>query len=428
MKILFKAGRIVNCDEERICDLLIEGDRITAIREEIEDKDALIFNAMGLLIMPGFVDMHCHLRDPGYEYKETIRTGTMAAAHGGFTTIACMPNTNPVVDNKVVLEYILSKAQKEGVVNVLPIGCITKGLKGEELSEIGELKENGAVALSDDGKSVMNAGLMRRALSYANMWNMPLISHCEDLSIAGDGVMNAGYMSTLLGLKGIPAEAEEVMVARDAILALHTGARLHVAHVSTRGSVDIIRWAKKSGARITAEVTPHHISLTDREVDGYNTDTKVNPPLRTEDDIKALVEGLKDGTIDCIATDHAPHGIQDKSSEYSRAAFGISGLETAFSVVNSYLVKKGYIDYKDVVRLMSTNPAKILGVDRGYIKEGAVADIVVIDPEKEYTVDKNKFYSRGKNTPFEGRVLKGVIKMTLVSGKVVYDNEVGIVC
>ncbi|SHE47415.1 dihydroorotase [Caldanaerobius fijiensis DSM 17918] len=428
MKILFKAGRIVNCDQEKVCDLLIEDKKIVAIADEIDADDALVIDARGLLVMPGFVDMHCHLRDPGYEYKETIRTGTMAAARGGFTTIACMPNTNPVVDNKVVLEYIKSKAVREGVVNVLPIGAITKGLNGEELSEMGELKENGVVALSDDGKSVMNAGLMKRALSYARMLDMLVISHCEDVNITGEGVMNSGYMATLLGLKGMPAEAEEVMISRDAILALHTGARLHIAHVSTKISTDIIRWTKKMGVNITAEVTPHHLSLTEEEVDGYNTDTKVNPPLRTREDIMALIDGLKDGTIDCIATDHAPHGIQDKNVEYARAAFGISGFETAFSVINTYLVEKKHIDYKDVVRLMSTNPAKILGIDRGYIKEGAVADIVLVDPEAAYVVDKNKFYSKGKNTPYDGKVLKGVIKMTLVGGKVVYNSEEGILC
>jgi len=340
MKLLIKGGTLINPDHKKIfsADVLIIDQKIAALDHNLEIDGAVVYDVGGKLVLPGLIDLHAHLREPGFEDSETIATGTMAAAKGGFTSLACMPNTNPVADNSSVIAYILYKACQEGKVNVFPIGAITAGSKGEQLAEMADLKEAGAVAFSDDGRCVSNAAVMYRAMQYARMINMPVIDHCEDTRLSAQGAMHEGYYSTLLGLKGIPAAAEEVIVARDLVLAGETGCRLHIAHVSTAGSVQLIRQAKTRGLKVTAEATPHHFTLTDREVTGYDTGTKVNPPLRTLEDVNAVRQGLRDGTIDVIATDHAPHAQEKKEVEYDNAPFGISGLETAVGLVWTELV------------------------------------------------------------------------------------------
>ncbi len=381
-----------------------------------------VLDAKGKVVVPGLVDMHVHLREPGQEYKETIQTGTMAAAAGGVTSLACMPNTDPVADHGAVIEFVLHQAQKHGSVRVHPVGAITKGLKGEALSEIGELKEAGAVAISDDGKPVANALVMRRAMEYARGFGLPVISHCEDKSLSGQGVMNEGEVSLELGLRGIPALAEEVMVARDLLLAEWTGCHLHIAHVSTAGSVRLIRDAKARGVKVTAEATPHHLILTQDAVRQWDTDTKVNPPLRTQQDVEALQEALRDGTIDVIATDHAPHARVDKEVEYDFAAFGISGLETLVGLT-LMLVERGVLDLQEWVRKLSCNPARILGIKAGTLAPGSPADLVILDPESSWKVDPARFYSKGKNTPFKNWTLRGLVLHTMVAGRTVYSLE-----
>lgn len=403
-------------------DILIDEGKVVGIRENVEVSVDEVIDATGKWVLPGLVDAHCHLREPGYEYKEDISSGTRSAAAGGFTSVACMANTNPVIDNAAMVNYIKSMAMAKGVVKVYPIAAVTKGQKGEELTEMGELKEAGAVALSDDGKPIMSSQLMRLALQYAKGLDMLVISHCEDLSLVGDGVMNEGYMSTMLGLKGITRAAEEVMVARDIILAETLDAPIHIAHVSTRGSVELIRQAKRRGVKVTCETAPHYFSATDAWVDGYDANTKVNPPLRTDDDVEAIKEGLKDGTIDIIATDHAPHHRDDKEVEYSLAANGISGFETAFSLAYTNLVEAGILSMVELVQKMSKRPAEILNIDAGTIQVGKFADIIVVDLDKEYTVDVSKFYSKGKNSPFHGHTLKGRVIYTIVDGRVVVKD------
>ncbi|KKC29485.1 dihydroorotase [Caldanaerobacter subterraneus subsp. pacificus DSM 12653] len=407
---------------EEKADILINYGIIKGIDKNIDVSDAIVIDAEGKYVLPGFVDMHTHLRQPGFEEKETIRTGTESAAAGGFTTVACMPNTNPPIDSEVVVEYVKAVAQREGVVKVLPIGAMTKGMKGEEITEMAKLKKAGVVALSDDGFPIMSAGIMKRVMTYGKMYDLLMITHCEDKTLSGEGVMNSGIIATMLGLKGIPREAEEVMLARNIILAKATGAKLHIAHVSTKGSVELIRRAKEEGVSITAEVTPHHLTLTDEAVYNYDTNTKVFPPLRTREDVEALIEGLKDGTIDAIATDHAPHTKDDKKVPYDMAPFGISGLETAFSVINTFLIQTGIITMKALVNYMSMNPARILGISNG-IRVGATADIVIVNPHEEYTVDKEKFKSKGKNTPYHGMKLKGVVEYTIVEGQIRYQKN-----
>lgn len=383
-----------------------------------------IIDGKNLIAAPGFIDLHCHLRDPGLEEKETIATGTQAAARGGFTTVCCMPNTEPVIDNRSIVDYVKEKAATEGAVRVLPIGCITRGRKGEALADMGEMAAAGVAAFSDDGSPVMNSRLMRQALDYSLAFGLPVIEHCEDKVLAENGQMNEGIISTRLGLPGIPAAAEESMVARDIALAELTGARLHIAHVSTSGSVDLVRAGKKKGVRVTCEVTPHHLTLTEEKVMGYDTNAKVNPPLRTQKDIAALIEGLKDGTIDAIATDHAPHTALEKLCEFAYAPFGISILETAFGMVMG-LVHAGKIDLNLLISKMTCEPAKILG-DRfgklGTLEVGSPADIVLIDPDKEWTVDPLTFASKGKNTPLGGVTLKGKVVTTFYQGKIVFQE------
>lgn len=404
-------------------DILIDKGKIVEIScNNLCYKAEKIIDAKNLWVMPGFIDVHCHLREPGFEYKEDIASGTRSAAAGGFTSIACMPNTKPTIDNAAMVNFIKMKAAQEGKVKVYPIGAITKGREGKELTEMKELLEAGVIALSDDGDPVSDSRIMRLALEYAGQWGLPLISHCEDKSLAKDGVMNEGIISTMLGLKGIPSAAEEIMVARDVILAGTTGAPLHIAHVSTKGSVEIIRKAKSMGIKVTCETAPHYFSADEKWVDGYDTNAKVNPPLRTEEDVEAIKKGLQDGTIDIIATDHAPHHRDEKEVEYTLAASGISGFETAFALGYTNLVEPKIISMVELVKKMSTIPAKIFKIDGGTLEVGKAADITIASDKDEYIIDVEKFYSKGKNSPFHGKKVKGRIVYTIVDGRVVYDN------
>lgn len=421
MKILIKNARMIDyiSDYDGITDIYIEDGIIKEIKAELEYFADEILNCTGLCVIPGMIDMHCHLREPGYEYKENIETGINSAAAGGFTSIACMPNTNPVIDNQVVASFIKEKAKAIDKVNVYPIGCITKGQNGQELAEIAEMKVAGIVAISDDGKPVSNPLVMKRALQYAKMFDLPVISHCEDKELADEGVMNEGYTSTMLGLKGIPREAEEVMVARDIILAENNDCHVHIAHVSTKGSVEIIRNAKKRNVKVTAETCPHYFSITDEAALGFNTNAKVNPPLRTKEDIEAVKKGLADGTIDVIATDHAPHHSDEKNVEFNIAVCGISGFETALSLCVTNLLKTETLTYKQFVEKICYNPARILGINRGFIAVDSPADLTIFAPNDEIIVDSEKFKSKGKNTPFNGFKLKGKVYYTIVNGKIV---------
>lgn len=422
MNILIKGGRVIDPAQglDAVLDVLIEDGKITKIGKGLKGQGETI-DAAGKLVTPGLIDLHVHLRDPGQEYKEDIVTGTRAAAAGGFTSVACMPNTNPVNDNKAITLYIRNKAREEGAVNVFPVGCITKGLKGESLAEMGELKEAGCLAVSDDGKPVTSGELMRRAMEYARPFGLTIISHAEDLSIVGEGVMNDGFVATELGLKGIPWVAEDAAVARDVMLAEYTGARLHVAHVSTKGAVEIVRLAKKRGVKVTCEATPHHFTLTDEAVRGYKTDAKMNPPLRSADDVEAVRAGLADGTIDAIATDHAPHHIDEKNVEFNIALNGVVGLETALPLTLK-LVEEKVLSLSDAVARLTVGPASALGIPRGTLAEGVPADVTVIDPNLAWTVEPAKLQSKSKNTPFTGWQMKGAAVYTIVGGKVVWKR------
>ncbi|MGM0436853.1 MAG: dihydroorotase [Bacillota bacterium] len=424
MKILIKNGHVIDTleDIDGKYDILIEDGKIKKISEEINSTNAETIDAKDKIIFPGLIDMHTHLREPGFEEKETIKTGCEAAAVGGFTRIACMPNTNPTVDNPASVEYIKSKAD-EAVIEVLPIGSITKKREGKELAELGFLAEAGVKAVSDDGNPVMNGEIMRRAMEYGDNFGLKIISHCEDLNLASEGVMNEGYYSTILGLKPIPAAAEETMIARDIMLAEFTGASLHIAHISTERGMELVADAKKRGVNVSAEITPHHFSLTDEAVKSYDPNTKVNPPLRSKKDVEALKKGIADGKIDIIATDHAPHTYEDKLGEFNYAENGISGLETALALVNTNLVKEKIISYKDLVKLMYEKPIELFNLDKKGIKENNSADLIVFDPKKEWEVKTEDFKSKGKNTPFSGKKLTGKTEITFSSGKLVYDNR-----
>lgn len=388
--------------------------------KNLKSKPELIeIDASGLYVFPGLLDMHTHLREPGFEYKETIKTGTLAAVRGGFTSVCCMANTNPVNDNPEVTYYILAKAKEEGSCDVYPVGAITKGLKGEELSEMALLKEAGCVAFSDDGMPVMNSLIMRRALEYSNAVGAPIISHCEDLFLSEKGAMNEGKLSFYLGLKGIPRASEEVMVARDIILCKHFRSPLHIAHVSSKGSIELIKRAKEDGIPVTAETCPHYFTLTEDVVSDYNTNTKVNPPLKTEEDKEAIKSALREEVIDVIATDHAPHSIDDKNTPFQESANGISGLETALAL-SLRLVHDGVLSLNKLIEKFTVNPAKILKIYKSGIKEGTEADLILVDINKEWIVKKEDFVSLGKNTPFDGWNLKGKVLMTL-KGKKVFD-------
>lgn len=424
MNLLIKGGRVIDPSQgiDATLDILVENGRVKELGAKLQvPAGTETVDAAGLLVTPGLIDMHVHLRDPGLEYKEDIVSGTRAAAAGGFTTVACMPNTKPVNDNKAVTSYIIAKAQNEGVVNVVPVGAITQGSKGEALAEMGDLKEAGCVAVSDDGHPVTNSELMRRALEYAKGMGIMVISHAEDLSLVGDGVMNEGFTATELGLKGIPWAAEDAAVARDVYLAECTASPLHVAHISTAGSVRIIRNAKARGVTVSCETAPHYFSLTDDAVRGYNTNAKMNPPLRGAADVAAIKEGLRDGTIDAIATDHAPHHLDEKDVEFNVALNGIVGLETSLPL-SLKLVEEGVLTLPALVEKMSCNPARILGLDRGTLKVGAVADLTVIDPNAAWTVTAEGLASKSKNSPWLGENLKGGAAYTIVAGKIVYQR------
>lgn len=428
MRILIKEGHILDPSQrlDTVGDILIDDGKIREINtggkeQKRRDRDDFhvdrVIDARGLTVLPGLIDVHVHLREPGFEYKETIATGTMAAVKGGFTTVCCMPNTYPVNDNASVTEFIKRKASQEGYCTVLPIGAITKGQKGEELAEIGTMRNEGCIAFSDDGQPVMNSMIMRRALEYSKAFNVPVISHCEDSTLSEGGVMNEGLMSLTLGLKGIPAEAEQIMIFRDILLAELTGGKLHIAHVSTEGSVRLIRNAKRRGVNVTAETCPHYFTLTEEAVKDYDTNAKMNPPLRTEHDIRAIKEGLKDGTIDVIATDHAPHHRDEKLKEFDLAPFGISGLETALGL-SLRLIEEGTLTMGQLIEKMTCNPSRVLNIDKGTLKIGSDADLVVLDRNKEFTVEPERFISKGKNTPFRGWVLKGMPVVTMRKGKI----------
>lgn len=422
MKILIKGGRVLdpanNIDE--VTDILIEDGIISevGVNSELDGVAMEVIEADGMYVVPGLVDMHVHLRDPGQECKENIETGTKAALAGGVTSVACMPNTEPVVDNEAVISYIINKAKETGYVNVFPIGAISKGLEGNELAEIGAMRFAGAVAVSDDGHPVSDSGLMRRALIYADMFDMPVISHCEDMSLAADGCMNEGEVAGIMGLKGISRAAEEVMAARDIVVAEAENKRVHIAHVSTKGSVELIREAKKRGVKVTCETCPHYFTLTEEACEGYNTNAKMNPPLRTAEDVEAIKEGLRDGTIDCIVTDHAPHHADEKNCEFAVAKNGIVGLETSLGLGIKYLVKTGVLTLAELIEKMALNPARILGISKGTLSVGKAADITVFNPDKEWIVNVSDFNSKSKNSPYNGYTLFGKPEYVIVGGRV----------
>ena len=427
MKLLIANGHLIDpaAPENTGMNILVEDGRVAAwispndAQPEVDET----FDATGLLVAPGFIDMHVHLREPGQEHKETIASGCAAAVAGGFTSVCPMPNTSPVNDNAAITRYMLEQAERAALANVFPIGAITKSSDGSELAEMGEMKAAGAVAVSDDGRPVPNAGIMRRAMQYAKDFDLPVIDHCEDKSLSSGGVMHEGKISLLLGLKGIPALAEEIDVVRDILIAKETGAHIHIAHVSTRGAIEAIRRAKNEGINVTCEVAPHHFTLTDRDVEGYDTNTKMAPPLRSEEDLEAVLSGMNDGTIDAIASDHAPHHSDEKALEYDRAPFGIIGLETSVGLALTELVHKGVIGLERLVELCSANPAKILGLrDRGTLKPGAAADITILDPDREWTYINSDSRSKSRNSPFDGRRFTGAAVATIVGGRIVFKR------
>ena len=422
--LVIKNGRLIDPANNRdeIADVLIDDGKIAEIAQNISPPDdTKIIDAKDRWVTPGLIDIHTHLREPGFEYKETVQSGAESAAAGGFTGIACMANTNPVNDNGQVTEYI-QKAAQNALVNVYVIGAVTKGLNGKELSEIGEMAKLGIVALSDDGKCVMDGSVMRAAMEYAKMFGLPIIEHAEDHTINKSGVMNEGFVSETLGLKGVPRTAEDVIVARDIQLAEYLDAPVHIAHVSTAGTVELLRRAKERGIKITAEVAPHHFTLTDDACKGYDTNAKMAPPLRETEDLAAIKLGLADGTIDCIATDHAPHAIHEKEVEFDVAAFGIVGLETALPL-SLALMRDGVITPSRLIDAMSYQPARIIGIDRGTFNPGAVADVTIIDPDTAWRVTPENFKSKSRNTPFAGWDVKGFAEKTIVAGEVVFERE-----
>ncbi len=423
--ILISNCRIVDPSQnlDKGTNILIKNNKIHDFPRNIDDlkgrKDIEIINADGFIVSPGFIDLHVHLREPGYEYKETIKTGCLSAAAGGFTSIVCMPNTNPINDNASVTEFIMLKARTEGMINVFPVGAITKDEKGEALANIGEMYEAGCVGISDDGMPVMNSKIMRLAMEYVRAFDIPVFSHSEDINLSSNGVMNEGKASTMLGLRGIPSASEDIMVARDIKLAELTGAHLHILHVSTAGSVEMVRDAKRKGINVTCEVTPHHFTLTEEAIQTSFTMAKMNPPLRTKHDIEAIYEGLSDNTIDAIATDHAPHSEDEKKVEFDLSPFGIVGLETALPL-SLTLVEKGIITLNQLITKLTYIPSDIAKLNKGTLKKGSVADIAIFDPGEEVIIDRNNFLSKGRNSPFDGWNLKGRVKYTISNGKIAY--------
>ncbi len=424
MTILIQGGHVIDPGRfNGIADIVIQDGKISAVAPALKaPAGATVIRAAGQLVMPGFVDLHVHFREPGFEYKETIQSGTAAAVAGGFTSVCAMPNTNPVNDNQSITEFMIDRARTAGNAHLYPIGAITKGSEGKELAEIGDLRRAGCVAISDDGKPVMNSLVMRRAMEYARAFDVPVVDHCEDLHLSEGGCMNEGLVSTELGLPGIPSAAEDVMVARNVSLAELTGARLHLAHISTAGSVRMVREAKSRGLKVTAEACPHHFTLTEELTRGYNTHAKMNPPLRTWQDVQTIKDGLRDGTIDVIATDHAPHATQEKQQEFTEAPFGIVGLETALSLTLA-LVEEGVLTIESAVEKLATGPAKAFSLNAGTLAVGAPADVAIVDPHMPWEVDPSRFRSKSRNTPFAGWKVKGRVTTTIVSGRVVFELE-----
>lgn len=441
MILLIKNGHVINpaTETDEVADILAEDGKVVKMEKNIRDKADYVIDAKGCYVMPGFIDMHVHLRDPGQEQKETIETGCNAAAHGGYTTILAMPNTKPVVDNPDVVKYVQNKAKTVGVVNVLQVGAITKGQQGKELADIRGMYEAGIPAISEDGRSVMNSELYREAMEIAAELDIPVLAHCEDINLVNGGVMNEDAHSKELGLRGITNSVEDIIVARDIMLSRDTGAKLHLCHCSTRDSVKMVQHAKMEKTKVTAEVCPHHFTLTSDDIHKIepsidqekklaidadaDTNFKMNPPLRSREDVQALKEGLRDSIMDVISTDHAPHTFEEKNTSMKKAPFGIVGLETAACLTYSELVLQGYLTPMQMAEKMSYNPAKIVGIDKGDIQPGKIADIVIFDPEKTYKIDKTKFASKGRNTPFDGREVTGKVMATIVDGRVVYEAE-----
>ena len=425
MTILIKEGRVLDPETKRdeICDVLIDGDRITRVDSGIETEAERVINAKGCYVMPGFIDLHVHFRDPGLEYKETLTTGGRAAVKGGVTTVCAMPNTKPVIDNGVKVKEVMERAKRETLTNVIQLGAVTVGQEGKELADIRGMAKNGCHAISEDGKSVMNASLYRKGMNLAKEEGLAVFAHCEDITMVEGGVMNADKKAEKLGLKGITNAVEDVIVARDILLAKETGVRLHLCHCSTKDSIKMLGLAKEEGLDVTGEVCPHHFILSTDDITKDDGNYKMNPPLRSKEDVEAIKEGLRNGTVDVIATDHAPHAEAEKNRSMKLAAFGIVGLETSAALTYTELVETGIITPMQMAEKMSWNPAKILGLhDRGSVSEGKIADVVIFDPEKEYTIDKNTFLSKGKNTPFHGRKVKGEVVCTIAGGRIVYEG------
>ncbi|TCK92383.1 dihydroorotase [Natranaerovirga hydrolytica] len=424
MKTLIKNGHVIDpaTHKEGAYDILIEGDKIAKVEKNIQEEADKVIDANNAWVVPGLIDMHVHLREPGFEHKETIKTGSKSGAKGGFTTICTMPNTNPIIDNEYMVEYLNLKASRDSAINILPIGSVTKGQKGEELANIGNMAKAGICGISEDGHTVMNAGIYKKAMTYSKMFDLIVFAHCEDKDLVGKGVMNAGDKALSLGLAGISNDVEDVITSRDIILARQTGTKLHLCHISTKGSLKLLERAKEDKIDVTGEVCPHHFILTDEDVDGFDTNYKMNPPLRSKVDVEALKEGLKKDIIDIIATDHAPHHYDEKNTTFDEAPFGIVGLETAVPLTITALVNKGIITPKQMVEKMSYNPAKRLGLDKGSLAEGKTADITIINPNKKHTIDVNTFVSKGKNSPFHNYEVRGMVTHTMVSGKVVFES------
>lgn len=425
MRLLIKNGHVIDptVPLNQVMDILVEDGKIIKVEESIQEEAQEVIQADGYYVMPGFIDLHVHLREPGFEYKETIYTGALAAARGGFTTICPMPNTKPATDSPERIAYIIEKAKKEAAVHILPVGAITIGQEGSILTDIEGMAKAGAAAISEDGKSVMNAALYREAMNLARKNNLVVMAHCEDKNLVGKGAMNAGKKAEELEIEGISNAVEDVIVARDILLAKETNAKLHLCHCSTKDSVRMIKEAKEEGISVTGEVCPHHFTLTEDDIIEDDANFKMNPPLRTKKDVEALKEGLKEGIMDVISTDHAPHSEEEKKRSIKEAPFGIVGLETAAALTITELVRTGYLDFLGMAEKMSTNPAKVLGIDKGSLKPGKAADITILDPEEVYTIDVKDFVSKGKNSPFQGREVYGKIKMTIVDGKIVYQES-----
>lgn len=425
MTILIKNGRLINPSEnlDKVMDIFVEDGIIKEKAETIDRQADTVIDAAGCYVMPGLIDLHVHFRDPGLTYKEDIETGSKAAAKGGFTTVCCMPNTKPVVDNVETVKYIIEKGEKTGLTNVLPVGAVTNNMAGVEITDVEELKKAGICAISEDGKSVMNSGVYRKAMKNAAKANVPVLAHCEDINLVEGGVINLGDKSSELGVKGISNAVEDVIAMRDIMLAKETGATLHLCHCSTKDSVEMVKRAKEEGIKVTAEVCPHHFSMCSDDITSNDGNFKMNPPLRAREDMEALIKGLQDDIMDVISTDHAPHSAEEKAKDLEHAPFGIVGLETSVALTVTNLVKKGYLTPMQMAAKMSYNPAKVLGIPKGTLDEGKIADITIIDPDKEYTIDVNTFESKGKNTPFDGYKVSGEVEYTILNGKVVYSNK-----